>query len=159
MLIHIKHLRRTPERILIVATYYAASRSVIIVYWVSKTSVEEDRPCQHNRLVRTKENVIAVSVCKNSSTSMVSFTWIGKSSTPLRWILHIDLHLHPYKMQLTQDKLADPHNRVFLWIRYLQEKKVFFKTFFFLVSTFSSKKTCQTLKQCSFSDQIWWSSY
>lgn len=89
-------------------------------------SVEGRRPYQHARPARTRENVAAVSesVREGPTTSTRRRSQqLGISDTTLRRILHIDLHLHPYKIQLTQELKPADHQQRRVFVNWLLERE------------------------------------
>ena len=58
----------------------------------------------HYRFVRTAENIAIVSesIAEDPNVSIPRRSGLGLSYGTLWRILHLDLHLHPYKVQITQ---------------------------------------------------------
>lgn len=119
----------TEQRIKIIKTYYKSNDSAVTAYRALKADYgRHNRPSQqtilntvnkfeqsgsvldvrravHHRNVRSVENIAAVSesVAEDPNSSIPRRAQqLGLSYGSLWRILHLDLHLHPYKVQLTQ---------------------------------------------------------
>lgn len=124
------------QRIKVIETYYENSRSVKTTFRKLRSEFGQyDRPTEkgilqivqkfqttgtvcdlrhvpHSRPVRSTENIEAVreSVAENPSTSTRRRSQqVNISDRSLRRILHDDLDMHAYKVQVTQELLPDDH--------------------------------------------------
>ena len=80
----------------------------------------------HHRFARSSENIsfVSESVSEDSNVSIPCRSQeLGQSHGTLWRSLHLELHLHSYKIQLTQQlKPADIHNVVDTWNRCLNNR-------------------------------------
>lgn len=138
------------QRIYVVQTYYENQRSIKNTYrkirdffGVSKRphensirnlikkfeetgSVENIKPPGRPRNVRTSENIAIVSESVVSEPTMSiprRSQELDISSTSLWRILHLDLHLHPYKIQLTQELKPIDHFQRRRFVNWMLEQR------------------------------------